>query len=125
MPQETLMSIISEPEFRYNMLIKAFPSRAEPAFETESQQVGVWGRRWGCSNDVGQIRMVLMHRPGAELNVVDANKRLPEIGAFGDPEQGWYWRGDVIPDLAAQQKQHDALSQALREEGAEVVYVDQ
>ncbi|MEZ0037454.1 hypothetical protein ABIF68_007824 [Bradyrhizobium japonicum] len=46
-PQETLMSIISEPEFRYNMLIKAFPSRAEPAFETESEQVGVLGAPLG------------------------------------------------------------------------------
>jgi N-dimethylarginine dimethylaminohydrolase len=119
------MSIISEPEYRYNMLIKTFPSRAEPAFEAESEQVEVWGRRWGCNNDVGQIRLVLMHRPGEELNIVKANKRLPDIGAFGDPEQGWYWRGDTIPDLAAQQSQHDALAQALREEGAEVVYVDQ
>lgn len=119
------MSIISEPEYRYNMLIKAFPSRAEPAFETESEQVEVWGRHWGCNNDVGQIRIVLMHRPGDELNIVKANKRLPDIGAFGDPEQGWYWRGDTVPDLAAQQGQHDALAQALREEGAEVVYLDQ
>jgi N-dimethylarginine dimethylaminohydrolase len=119
------MSIISEPEYRYNMLIKTFPSRAEPAFEAESEQVEVWGRRWGCNNDVGQIRLVLMHRPGEELNIVKANRRLPDIGAFGDPEQGWYWRGDTIPDLAAQQSQHDALAQALREEGAEVVYVDQ
>jgi N-dimethylarginine dimethylaminohydrolase len=119
------MSIISEPEYRYNMLIKTFPSRAEPAFEAESEQVEVWGRRWGCNNDVGQIRLVLMHRPGEELNIVKANKRLPDIGAFGDPEQGWYWRGDTIPDLAAQQSQHDALAQALREEGAEVVFVDQ
>ena len=119
------MSIISEPEYRYNMLIKTFPSRAEPAFEAESEQVEVWGRRWGCNNDVGQIRLVLMHRPGEELNIVKANKLLPDIGAFGDPEQGWYWRGDTIPDLAAQQSQHDALAQALREEGAEVVFVDQ
>ncbi|MDB5632896.1 MAG: amidinotransferase, partial [Tardiphaga sp.] len=46
------MSIISEPEYRYNMLIKTFASQPEPAFEAESQQVGVWGRRWGCNNDV-------------------------------------------------------------------------
>jgi N-dimethylarginine dimethylaminohydrolase len=119
------MSIISESEYRYNMLIKTFPSRAEPPFEAESEQLAVWGRRWGCNNDVGQIRLVLMHRPGTELNIVKENQRLPDIGAFGDPQEGWYWRGDVIPDLAAQQSQHDALAQALREEGAEVVYVDQ
>ena len=75
----------------------------------------MWGRHWGCNNDVGRLRMVLMHRPGPELNIVDASKRLPEIGAFGDPEQGWYWRGDTIPDLAAQQAQHDAYRQSSRE----------
>jgi N-dimethylarginine dimethylaminohydrolase len=119
------MSIISEPEYRYNMLIKTFASRPEPAFEAETEQVEVWGRRWGCNNDVGQLRMVLMHRPGSELNVVDPSKRLPEIGAFGDPEKGWYWRGDSIPDLAAQQAQHDGLVAAIREEGAEVVFIDE
>jgi N-dimethylarginine dimethylaminohydrolase len=118
------MSIISEPEYRYNMLIKTFASQAEPAFEAESQQVGVWGRRWGCNNDVGRLRMVLMHRPGPELDIVDPAKRLPDIGAFGDPAQGWYWRGDTVPDLTALQAQHDALAAALRDEGVEVVYVD-
>ncbi|WP_291653433.1 arginine deiminase family protein [Bosea sp. (in: a-proteobacteria)] len=118
------MSIISEPEYRYNMLIKQFGSRAEPAFHSESEQLGVWGRHWGCNNDVGQLRMVLMHRPGDELNIVDPSKRLPDIGAFGDPEKGWYWRGNSIPDLAAQQAEHDGLVAALREEGAEVVFVD-
>jgi N-dimethylarginine dimethylaminohydrolase len=118
------MSIISEPEYRYNMLIKTFASRPEPAFEAESEQTSVWGRRWGCSNDVGQIRAVLMHRPGPELGIVDPAKRLPDIGAYGDPEHGWYWRGNEVPDLAAQQAQHDALAAALTEEGAEVIYLD-
>ena len=118
------MSIISENEYRYNMLSKTFPSRAEPAFETESEQVEVWGRRWGCNNDVGKLRMVLMHRPGAELEIVDPSKYLPDIGAYGDPEKGWFWRGDSIPDLTAQQAQHDGFVAALREEGVEVVLID-
>ncbi|MGE0716987.1 MAG: dimethylarginine dimethylaminohydrolase family protein [Alphaproteobacteria bacterium] len=118
------MSIMSEGEYRYNMLIKEFPSVAEPAFETPAEQERVWGRRWGCNNDVGMLRLVLMHRPGDELKVVDPKKRLPDIGAFGDKEHGWYWRGDTIPDIAAMQEQHDALAQALREEGTEVVYLD-
>jgi N-dimethylarginine dimethylaminohydrolase len=117
--------IISQPEYTYNMLIKTFPSRAEPAFEAEREQIEVWGRRWGCNNDVGRLRMVLMHRPGSELNIVDPSKRLPEIGGYGDTEKGWYWRGDTIPDLAAQQSQHDALVAALREEGTEIVFIDQ
>ncbi|NPD17447.1 amidinotransferase [Xinfangfangia sp. D13-10-4-6] len=118
------MSIITEGEYRYNQLIKQFPSQAEPAFESAEQQELVWGQVWGCDNDVGQIRKVLMHRPGDELNVVDPTKRIPGINAFGEVDKGWYWRGDVIPTLAGMQAQHDAYAAALREEGAEVVYVD-
>src|SRR5918911_1535309 len=116
---------MTEGEYRYNMLIKTFASQPEPAFETERQQVGVWGRRWGCNNDVGRLRLVLMHRPGDELKIVDPAKKLPEIGAYGDPETGWYWRGDTIPDLAAMQAQHDELVRVLREEGVEVVFLDE
>lgn len=118
------MSIITEAEYRYNMLIKQFPSKAEPAFHTASEQELVWGRVWGCDNDVGQIRKVLMHRPGDELNVIDPSKRIAGINAFGEVDKGWYWRGDVIPSLAEMQAQHDAYADILREEGAEVVYVD-
>lgn len=119
------MSIMTEGEYRYNMLIKTFASRPEPAFEDAGEQAEVWGRAWGCSNDVGKLRLVLMHRPGDELNVVDPAKRLPEIGAFGDPETGWYWRGNEIPDLASMQAQHDGLVAALREEDVEVVFLDE
>ena len=118
------MTMMSEGEYRYNMLIKTFASTPEPGFEAESEQVRVWGRRWGCNNDVGALRLVLMHRPGDELKVVDPKKRLPDINAFGDVEHGWYWRGDVIPDLASMQEQHDGLVAALREEGVEVAFLD-
>jgi N-dimethylarginine dimethylaminohydrolase len=118
------MTAISEGEYRYNMLIKAFPSRAAPAFENVEQQQAIWGRRWGCDSDVGRLRLVLMHRPGDELKIVDPSKRLPEIGAFGDPEAGWYWRGDEVPDLRTQQAQHDRLVAALRAEGVEIVFLD-
>jgi hypothetical protein len=40
-----------------------------------------------------------MHRPGDELKIVDPAK-LPDIGAWRS-RKGWYWRGDVVPDLAA------------------------
>lgn len=114
---------MTEGEYRYNMLIKTFPSAPTPAFESEEQQVRVWGRRWGCTNDVGQLRLVLMHRPGEELKLVDPAKRIDHLGAYGDPASGWYWRGREIPDIATQQAQHDALVAALREEGAEVVFL--
>lgn len=118
------MSIMTEGEFRYNMLIKAFPSRPSPGFEDAGEQQAVWGRRWGCTNDVGRLRMVLMHRPGDELKMVDPAKRIEHLGAYGDPETGWYWRGREIPDIATQQAQHDGLVAALREEGVEVVFLD-
>ena len=47
------------------------------------------------------------------------------MNAFGDEQRGWYWRGDVGPDLAAMQRQHDAYAAALRAEGVEVVYLDE
>jgi len=118
------VSIMTEGEYRYNMLIKAFPSRPSPAFEDAGEQQAVWGRRWGCTNDVGRLRMVLMHRPGNELKMVDPAKRIEHLGAYGDPETGWYWRGREIPDIATQQAQHDGLVAALREEGVEVVFLD-
>ncbi|HUF55730.1 MAG TPA: arginine deiminase family protein [Thermohalobaculum sp.] len=116
------MGAISEFEYRYNMTIKAFPSHAEPAFETAEQQSAVWGRAWGCDNDVGQLRVVLMHRPGEEMNVLDPAKRIEHLNSFGDAEgETWYWRGDRIPEREALQAQHDALVAALAAEGVEIV----
>ncbi len=119
------MSTVSEFEYRYNMTIKTFPSHAEPAFESDGQQDVVWGQRWGCDNDVGRLRKVLMHRPGDELDIIDRSMRLEHLGSYGDAEgQSWYWRGDVIPSLAEQQAEHDALTAALRAEGVEVVLLN-
>lgn len=116
------MGAISEFEYRYNMTIKAFPSHAEPAFEDAGEQAGVWGRRWGCDNDVGQLRMVLMHRPGEEMGVLDPAKRIEHLGSFGDAEgESWYWRGDRLPRVEDLQAQHDALAAALTAEGVEIV----
>ncbi|MEO1193496.1 MAG: arginine deiminase family protein [Pseudomonadota bacterium] len=116
------MSALSEFEYRYNMTIKAFPSHAEPPFESKEQQDEIWGQQWGCNNDVGRLRKVLMHRPGDELSIVDPSKRLEELGSYGDLEgQTWYWRGNYIPSLEELQEQHDALTNTLRAEGVEVV----
>jgi N-dimethylarginine dimethylaminohydrolase len=118
------MGAVSEFEYRYNMTIKTFPSHAEPVFESPTQQETVWGRNWGCDNDVGQLRTVLMHRPGEEMKILDPSKRLEHLGSFGDPEgQTWYWRGDVIHTMEELQEQHDGLADALRAEGVEVVYL--
>ena len=118
------MATMTEGEYRYNQLIKTFASEPSPGFETPAQQETVWARRGGCNSDVGRLRVVLMHRPGDELNIVDPAKRIEHLGAYGDEATGWYWRGREIPDLATQQAQHDALVAALREEGVEVVFLD-
>ncbi|MEZ5775137.1 MAG: arginine deiminase family protein [Hyphomicrobiaceae bacterium] len=118
------MSESAEAAYIYNATMKMFGTAAEPAFESESEQTAGWGRRWGCDNDVGRLRVVLMHRPGPELGVVDPSKRIEEIGSFGDVEAGWYWQSDTIPPVAAMQSQHDAFVAALREEGVEIVFMD-
>lgn len=114
---------MSESDHRYNMLIERFASESEPAFESAAQQEAVWGRRWGCESDVGRLRMVLMHRPGAELDILRGLPLIPELGAYGDPRSGAYWRGEFVPSLEEQQAQHDGLASALRDEGVEVVYL--
>ena len=108
----------------YNATIKLFGSEPEPPFEDPARMERVWGRDWGCDNDVGQIRAVLMHRPGEEFRVIDREKRIEEIGSFGDPEAGWYWQSEEIPDLGELQAQHDVLAETLRAEGVEVIYLE-
>lgn len=118
------MPIMSDADYSYNQLMKAFPSLPEPTFESEEMQDLVWKGQWGCTNDVGRLRKILMHRPGEEVNLVGGSAYLPEIGAHGDLVEGWYWRGKEPPDLAAMQGQHDALVQVLRKEGVEVIYLE-
>ena len=108
----------------YSATIKLFGSEPEPAFEDRARLAALWGRDWGCDNDVGQIRAVLMHRPGAEFEVIDPSKRIEETGSFGDLDAGWYWQSETIPPLAELQAQHDALADLLRAEGAEVIYLE-
>jgi N-dimethylarginine dimethylaminohydrolase len=114
--------VMSEHEYRENTFFSIFGSVPEPGFESPTEQVEGWGRVWGCTNDVGRLRVVLMHRPGDELSVVE-NKPMPEIGGFGDPEKGWYWMGRTLPDLPAMQAAHDGLAALLKSEGVEIVYV--
>jgi N-dimethylarginine dimethylaminohydrolase len=111
-------------EHIYAMTVKMFGPEAEPAFETAGELTATWGRDWGCDNDVGQIRAVLMHRPGEEFDIIDPTKRIESIGSFGDLEEGWYLQSDTIPSLSEMQAQHDAFAQALRDEGVEVILLE-
>ena len=108
----------------YNRTIKMFGSHPEPAFESAEQQAVVWGRRWGCDNDVGRLRVCLMHRPGEEMNVVDPARRIAEIGSYGDLDKGWYFQSDTVPDWDEFREQHDGLVRTLKAEGVEVVFLD-
>ena len=65
-----------------------------------------------CVNsEIGQLKKVLLHRPGKELEhlVPQELERL----LFDD-----------IPYLALAQKEHDTFAAVLRENGAEVVYLE-
>jgi N-dimethylarginine dimethylaminohydrolase len=108
----------------YSATIKHFGSEPGPSFEDPVRMQRVWGHDWGCDNDVGQLRQVLMHRPGREFDVIDPTKRIAETGSFGDVEAGWYWQSDRIAPLPELQAQHDSLAAALRTEGVDVVYLD-
>ena len=108
----------------YSATIKLFGSQPEPAFETKDRMESLWGRNWGCDNDVGRLHVVLMHRPGDEFKVIDPSKRIEETSSFGDLDAGWYWQSETIPPLAEIQAQHDALADTLRAEGVEVVYLE-
>lgn len=118
-----MSTAMSDNEYRENKFFSIFGSVPEPGFDTAEEQIPVWGRHWGCSNDVGKLRAVLMHRPGDELSVVE-NKPMPEVGGFGDPERGWYWMGRTMPDLPAMQRAHDEFTSLLRSEGVDVILVD-
>ena len=52
-----------------------FPSEAEPCFETPELLEKYWaGRKWGMNSEMGQLRMVMLHRPDEEINTIDENK---------------------------------------------------
>jgi len=97
--------------------------QAEPPFESEAEQMGVWGKKWGVSNDVGKIRMILVKRPGDEMKMIDESKWNAELGVIIDPDK-YYWRSRHKPDLARLQAQHDAMVDILKKEGIEVHYIE-
>lgn len=87
----------------------------KPIFDVDylDELKATWGENWGAQSAVGKLRKVLLHRPG------DENKSpiIAEDPAFFNLPEG-------LPDLEVMQKQHDALAEALRGEGVEVLYLD-
>jgi arginine deiminase len=66
--------------------------------------------RHGVSSEVGQLRTVMLHRPGPEL------KRLT-------PRNNDKLLFDGIPWVSRAQEEHDAFAEALRDRGVEVLYL--
>ena len=66
--------------------------------------------RLGVDSEVGRLRTVLLHRPGAEL------KRLT-------PRNNDSLLFDGIPWVGRAQEEHDAFAEALRRHGVEVIYL--
>jgi N-dimethylarginine dimethylaminohydrolase len=97
----------------------------EPPFEDANEQVRVWGRRWGVENDVGHLRLVLVSRPGDEwMQMSEGGVWVEEAGSWMDPDGRWYWMGKDRPDIEKVQQEHHSLVESLRQEGAEVVFLD-
>src|ERR1700709_1291576 len=65
----------------------------------------------GGTSEVGRLRTVLLHRPGAEL------RRLT-------PRNNDELLFDGVPWVARAQEEHDAFAAALTERGVEVLYLD-
>jgi N-dimethylarginine dimethylaminohydrolase len=58
------------------------------------------------------------------MAVVDPAKRIPEIGSFGDVDEGWYFQSETPPDLPAMQAEHEAMVAALKAAGVEVFHAE-
>jgi arginine deiminase len=68
------------------------------------------GQTKGADSEVGQLRTVLMHRPGSELQRMTPRHRDRLL--FGR-----------LPWVSRARQEHDILSQALRDQGVEVLYL--
>ncbi|MEI2616738.1 MAG: hypothetical protein V9F06_03720 [Thermomicrobiales bacterium] len=84
------MAEIRNSEAYYHVVLERIPPRAEPPFEDRAMQERVWGRQWGVGDDVGRLRLVALHRPGAEMATIDPDKYDESIEALIDDREQWY-----------------------------------
>lgn len=120
MQQDPRNAGLRESEAYYHVVLERIPPRAEPAFESAQMQRRVWGREWGVSDDVGRLRLCVVHGPGDEINTIDGSQYDPDLDALINDREQWYWRDSTAPDLQRMQHEHDALVAALRDEGVEI-----
>ncbi len=74
-------------------------------FEDEVEKY--WGRPWGAPTEIGRLRMILLHRPGEEINSIN-----PPLEA---------WRYTYKPSLQEMFEDHERLAKVFKDEGVEVV----
>ena len=64
------------------------------------------------NSEIGRLKTVMLHRPGEELEALT-------------PEYMGRMLFDDVPFLKKAQEEHDAFAQVLRDNGVEVLYLDQ
>ena len=74
----------------------------------DAVRVTVLGVTLGCDSEVGRLRAVILHRPGAELQRL--TPRNNDVLLF-----------DGLPWVAKAQREHDAFAELLRSRGVEVL----
>jgi N-dimethylarginine dimethylaminohydrolase len=77
----------------------------ETRFEDEVEKY--WNRKWGAPTEIGRLRMVLLHRPGREMESVTS------------PYENW--RYTTKPNIRAMIDEHETLVRIFKDEGVEVV----
>lgn len=75
----------------------------------EDQMPAMWGD-WGCDSEIGRLRAVLLHRPGAEIEHVKDPASVLFIEKM---------------DPARAREQHDHLADLYRQNGVNVHYIEE
>jgi N-dimethylarginine dimethylaminohydrolase len=82
---------------------------ADPA-SFEENLISAWGRKWSVFSEVGKLKVVLLRRPGKEIEAVKNPKD---------------WRWKAVMDSVKACEQHDAMAEVYRSCGADVFYVEE
>ncbi|MCY4563016.1 MAG: arginine deiminase family protein [Gammaproteobacteria bacterium] len=107
-----------------------FPSAAHPPFEDEADQKRVWGRRWGCTSEVGILKLTLMQPPAQAVLATDPGRNMPAGFSSDEADEGWYWQsGECAPRTDLPYREMEAqwqhLVDVLQHHGVKVVRLNQ
>ncbi|MFQ6075907.1 MAG: dimethylarginine dimethylaminohydrolase family protein [Candidatus Bathyarchaeia archaeon] len=96
---------IQEHKKRLAQIYRRLHPPLKTRFEDEVEKY--WGREWKANTEIGRLRMVLLHRPGEEINSIQ-----PPLER---------WRYTEKPDLGEMVDDYERLAKVFREEGVEVL----